>query len=1456
MLRTLYMHSSNPGEITMRLLIALLVGACVGGGEAQTASCTLPADFSTYVGFTPGIEMADPAACPEGGNVAAGSACNIKCGTGYTSTSAATLAAWTCDAGSPPAMATITFACVQSCTLSSSFDSTMNVGTGAELADGSGCAAGQTLTHGSLCALQCATGYTLTTGTETYVCTDGAMVTDMVCGANACNADVLQLNAVDTGDCSGGSLNSGSGCTQTPDTGYVCEQTVCSLGTVAFGDCLQTCTFQSQVTFDANYPTSSGIELDSCGTDTVMNSGTACTLKCKTGSTIDGSTNPNIICTDGTMAWVGNAIACDQDPCDSSDISTSNADSAGSCGAVQNAGVDCTQTTSSGDTECAVTTCAFGTPTYGMCHPTEASCTGSTPNLCPPESSDSTLKGTCVASCTACTDFTIEGDTCVAPSETTCTVAFCPAAASAQASTCVSSCTGCGDYTSEGDTCTKTMTGMCKGNTDSSGDFGCSPNTYNVGPGVHGNTQSVCCEPPSERTCQADTGKKFCSVTSTCVSSCSGCTGNTAEAATCAAPAADTCAADNNQVFCLEGSGADDTCETDCSSCTGLTGLTADGRTCTAADATTCAATPHPHKVFCPAGSNAGAGISDTCQPACTGCTDYTAEAATCKAPAGDSCKADGNQVYCPSDQLCHGADDDVAAINAITAATIGVITTAAPHTLKSADFVRISGVVGMTEINDLVFGVTKLSDTTFTVNLIGSGDLDTSTYTTYTSGGTISKMACSTCGSPDEYSVTGENNECETPSAANCAITGEAWCEGDKRCVPNDCSQCGENRVEVNDECVIANADTCYANGMVYCSTPPASCVGSTACDTACTAFPILDTTARTCVAPTAASCKQAGKVFCGASTACESDCSACTGFLAADTSGACVAADATTCAADSGKVFCPDATPSCKAACTDCTTANLVDVADTCSAPTSGNCKKDGGKYYCPDVTCVDTCATCAENEMPVPTATDHTCTAPTQADCVTKGEKLCPGTATAAKSSCVAACDGTCTGFEEEGSTCEADITGQCISNTNNVGDVPCADKTLNKGPGVDGTTAAECCVAMSEVSCGAKVDAAGTATPSSFCPEASTDAGRRGRCISDCHDCTGVTGQSAGYLCVPATPATCKKHNHVFCPMAGGSCAATDCVTDCADFKTAPATGLDTCRAAQKCGEATCPAGTVPDAGAANTDCKGVKCDMTPNVDGNTCCADTQPCAGNFAASCPSNSHTFAANGAHCVGSTCKTTGGATTAEAAAYAADVDQCCTKREQCKDRLCAATSTLTEATLNTYATGGDGTFDTNFQTSCCTDFPMCAVGFVCGNHATLKPATVLCLDNTCTPGKNTDNCCDTHASCDRSDVRSTASGGQVVFPLSITSNDCNAGRTDGVVYVRKQDNNYCSSQLCAIANNGVDFDQCCKPQAPGEPSAVTRGVEDDSVADSVKFSYAYAGAASLTGSLVALGA
>jgi hypothetical protein len=100
----------------------------------------------------------------------------------------------------------------------------------------------------------------------------------------------------------------------------------------------------------------------------------------------------------------------------------------------------------------------------------------------------------------------------------------------------------------------------------------------------------------------------------------------------------------------------------------------------------------------------------------------------------------DGIEV--PLDETTEAYEADMfagtgVALTGITRATDGVFTTSGGHGLAVNDYIHIVGVNGMTQVNSRVFQVTSIpTGTTFTVGL------NTSSYSAYTSGGTMRERA------------------------------------------------------------------------------------------------------------------------------------------------------------------------------------------------------------------------------------------------------------------------------------------------------------------------------------------------------------------------------------------------------------------------------------------------------------------------------------------------------------------------------------------------------------------------------------------------------------------------------------------------------------------------------------------------------------------------------------------
>jgi len=110
--------------------------------------------------------------------------------------------------------------------------------------------------------------------------------------------------------------------------------------------------------------------------------------------------------------------------------------------------------------------------------------------------------------------------------------------------------------------------------------------------------------------------------------------------------------------------------------------------------------------------------------------------------------------------------------LSGVTQANPGVFTTSAAHNLSIGQLITITGVVGMTQLNGntYVVNTTPLS-TTFTVTFQGSA-LNTSAYTAYSSGGTVTPTGT---GVAEELSVAGALTLASGTLTGTGASTGKA---------------------------------------------------------------------------------------------------------------------------------------------------------------------------------------------------------------------------------------------------------------------------------------------------------------------------------------------------------------------------------------------------------------------------------------------------------------------------------------------------------------------------------------------------------------------------------------------------------------------------------------------------------------------------------------------------------
>lgn len=92
-------------------------------------------------------------------------------------------------------------------------------------------------------------------------------------------------------------------------------------------------------------------------------------------------------------------------------------------------------------------------------------------------------------------------------------------------------------------------------------------------------------------------------------------------------------------------------------------------------------------------------------------------------------------------EESLHACDAVNIPISGITQADPCVVTTTGGHGLRSLDEIEIEDVVGMTELNDGRYRVIWLSYTTFSLQHLNGVDVDSTSYTAYTSGGNVERL-------------------------------------------------------------------------------------------------------------------------------------------------------------------------------------------------------------------------------------------------------------------------------------------------------------------------------------------------------------------------------------------------------------------------------------------------------------------------------------------------------------------------------------------------------------------------------------------------------------------------------------------------------------------------------------------------------------------------------------------
>lgn len=84
------------------------------------------------------------------------------------------------------------------------------------------------------------------------------------------------------------------------------------------------------------------------------------------------------------------------------------------------------------------------------------------------------------------------------------------------------------------------------------------------------------------------------------------------------------------------------------------------------------------------------------------------------------------------------GSNSNSVSISGISKASTGVVTTSTDHNLSNDDVIYIDGVVGMLEVNEKYYKVRVVTATTFQLLRTDGVEVSTSSYGTYTSGGTV----------------------------------------------------------------------------------------------------------------------------------------------------------------------------------------------------------------------------------------------------------------------------------------------------------------------------------------------------------------------------------------------------------------------------------------------------------------------------------------------------------------------------------------------------------------------------------------------------------------------------------------------------------------------------------------------------------------------------------------------
>ena len=117
-----------------------------------------------------------------------------------------------------------------------------------------------------------------------------------------------------------------------------------------------------------------------------------------------------------------------------------------------------------------------------------------------------------------------------------------------------------------------------------------------------------------------------------------------------------------------------------------------------------------------------------------------------------------GGDPYLVAGAIFEGVADvstlvgSIMGVTGITQANPGVVTVDLNHGFSTGQVINISGIVGMTELNNIPLTITVLSETTFSIGV------NTSTYTAYVSGGVVTpnyrNITATVVDFPDSYSM------------------------------------------------------------------------------------------------------------------------------------------------------------------------------------------------------------------------------------------------------------------------------------------------------------------------------------------------------------------------------------------------------------------------------------------------------------------------------------------------------------------------------------------------------------------------------------------------------------------------------------------------------------------------------------------------------------------------------